>query len=591
MKRILTLTALLVVVVAKAQLPTDFRSEQIYLSLQQTEWLPGDTLLLEGQVTSMASDRFLPYSNYLYIECFNGQDSVLVRQKVSCKDKGYFSTHLPTEYEWPAGVYYLRAYTRLMQNFSSESFAQQPFLLAKEFPERESQVYEARCTIIPSGGKLVANHPQTVVVQLTDECTFPVSAKLQLMSEKGDTLGLVQTSASGMAQMSFIPAINMNYHLVGNIDGRDYRFPLPVATNDIKVQGSLNGKRLNYQILNAQGKGNILYTYDRTNGLTRTNIERANGILMLDKTPETISLFLTDTNNRILSEYTLSGKHVRNGGIQLPDTIKVKEAVRYKLPEHPAGSRVITRIVAENELLAASAEKSLKYLADYHSPLAFPRHLYAADDAEYNRDLHAWLSTAKFQRFNLAEALAKDTAIYVHAPEQVLAFSGKIEKTNDQPMKDGQLVAYHTFNNFVYDVSLTGDSARFTVAVEDFEDGEEFFLQAITPKGKPDFANYLVDEEAYPALQNNRRFRLPVSHYADSEVITGNTFNLDYSVDKNNERNYTLPNVTVKARLRTEKAKSTNEFYSVNYADRKEIEERGYLTLADILKDMPGVET
>ena len=102
MKRILTLTALLVALVTKAQLPTDFRSEQIYLSLQRTEWLPGDTLLLEGQVTSLASDRFLPYSNYLYIECFDGRDSVLVRQKVSCKDKGYFSTHLPTEYEWPA---------------------------------------------------------------------------------------------------------------------------------------------------------------------------------------------------------------------------------------------------------------------------------------------------------------------------------------------------------------------------------------------------------------------------------------------------------------------------------------------------------
>ena len=158
-------------------------------------------------------------------------------------------------------------------------------------------------------------------------------------------------------------------------------------------------------------------------------------------------------------------------------------------------------------------------------------------------------------------------------------------------MKEGQLVAYHTSNNFVYDVSLTGDSARFILAVEDFEDGDEFFLQAITPKGKPDFAGYLVDEETYPSLQNNRRFRLPVTRYAESEVITGNTFNLDYSMDKNNERNYTLPNVTVKARLRTEKAKSTNEFYSVNYADRKEIEEKGYLTLADILKDMPGVNT
>ena len=169
--------SLLCSLIATAQLPTDFRSEQIYLNLQQKECLPGDTLLLEGQVTSIASDRFLPYSNYLYIECFNEKDSVLVRQKVSCKGNGYFSTHLPTEYEWPVGVYYLRAYTRLMQNFSHDSFAQQPFLIGKEYPKKEEQVYEARCTIVPSGGKLVADHPQTLAVLLTDDCTFPVYRK------------------------------------------------------------------------------------------------------------------------------------------------------------------------------------------------------------------------------------------------------------------------------------------------------------------------------------------------------------------------------------------------------------------------------
>ena len=574
---------------AVAQLPTDFRSEQIYLNLQQTTYHPGDTLSLEGQVNCLANDRFLPYSNYLYIECFNEQDSVLVRQKVSCKDKGYFSTHLPTEYEWPAGVYYLRAYTRLMQNFSHESFVQQPFLLAKEFPKKEEQVYDARCTLIPSGGKLVADYPQTVAVHLTDESTFPVSAQLQLMNEKGDTLGIVQTSASGMAQLRFIPTFGMNYCLTGNIDGKDYRFPLPEATKEIKVQGSLNGKRLNYQILNRNGNGSTLYTYDRLNGLTRTDIGRENGILMLNEAPETVTLFLTDTDNRILSEYTLASKQKRSAKIQAPDSIKVNETIRYELPLPTEGNRIIARIVAENDLLATSGEKHLKYLSDYASPIPFPRHLYAADEATFNDDLHTWLSTARFQRFNLTETLAKDTALYVYLPEQVMTFSGKIDKKSGHPMKDGQLVVYHTTNDFVYDTSLTGDSARFMIAVDDFKEGEDFYLQAITSKGKTDFADYHVDEETYPALQNNRRFRLPVSRYTESEVIVGNDFNLNYSLDKNNERNYTLPNVTVKARLHTEKAEETHEFYSTNYVSRENLENRPNRNLYEVLFDMPGL--
>ena len=589
MKKTFLVLFLLVSLTTAAQLPTDFRSEQIYLNLLQKECLQGDTLLLEGQVTSLASDRFLPYSNYLYIECFNEKDSVLVRQKVSCKENGYFSTHLPTEYEWPVGVYYLRAYTRLMQNFSHDSFAQQPFLIGKEYPKKEEQVYEARCTIVPSGGKLVAGYPQTLAVLLTDDCTFPVSAQLLLKNEKGDTLSTVQTSASGMAQLRFIPAINENYYLTGNIDERDYRFPLPNATNDIKVQGSLNGKRLSFQILNGSAEGNILYTYDRLNGLTRTNVERANGILMLNEAPEMATLFLTDADNRILSEYTLASKQERKEKIQASSTIKLNETIHYELPSLPEGSRVMTRIVADNDLLTTSGEKTLKYLSDYASTLPFPRHLYAADEAEFNNDLHTWLSTARFQRFNLVEALAKDTAFYVHTPEQVMTFSGKIEKKNEHPMKDGQLIAYHTTKDFVYDASLTGDSALFFLPVDDFMEGEEFFLQAITSKGKPDFANYLVDEETYPALENNRHFRLPISRYTESEVIVGNDFNLNYSVDKNNERNYTLPNVTVKARLRTEKVKDTHEFYSTTYVGREEIDKRPNRDLFNILEDMQGI--
>lgn len=84
---------------AVAQLPTDFRTEQIYLSLEKHTYMPGDTISMEGLVTCDAADRFLPYSNYLYIECFDGRDSLLVRQKLRCKDGGYFNTRMVTEFE------------------------------------------------------------------------------------------------------------------------------------------------------------------------------------------------------------------------------------------------------------------------------------------------------------------------------------------------------------------------------------------------------------------------------------------------------------------------------------------------------------
>jgi len=586
-----TIISLLINIAVVAQLPTDFRSEQIYLNLEKHAYLPGDTIALEGQVTCMARERFLPHSNYLYIECFNEKDSVLLRQKLSCKEKGYFSTHLPTDYLWPAGVYYLRAYTQLMRNFSSESFAQQPFLLGKEFPKKEERVYEAKCVIAPSGGKLVTGHLQTATVWLTDDCTFPIRSELLLKNEKGDTISTVHTSESGMALLRFIPQPNVLYHLEGNIDGNDYRFPLPKITNGIKIQGSLNGKRLSYQVLN--GDEDIskytLYTFDRQNGITQTNTPKANGILILQQATEVLTLFLTNKDNQILSQYTVTGKQERKDTIQAADKIKIHETIQYKIPSLPDGAKVMTRIVAENDLLSTSAETALKYMADYSSPLPFPNYLYVSSQATFNNDLQAWLSTASFQRFDLKDAIARDTTLYIHLPEEVMSFSGKIEKKSKCPLKGGQLVAYHIINDFVYDTPLTSDSARFRMAVDDFMEGENFFLQAVTAKGKPDFANYHIDDETFPGLVNNRRFNLPSSRYTHTEVTTENEFDLQYTIDKDKVRNYILPNVTVKARLNTEEVKPPHEFYSVNYADRKEIEEKGYLTLYQILKSMPGL--
>ena len=45
-----------------AQLPNDFRTEQIFLCPKKTEWTSSDTIELEGQVTCLAGNRVLPYS-------------------------------------------------------------------------------------------------------------------------------------------------------------------------------------------------------------------------------------------------------------------------------------------------------------------------------------------------------------------------------------------------------------------------------------------------------------------------------------------------------------------------------------------------
>ena len=70
MRFIYLLSCLWLSLIVNAQLPKDFRTEQIYLNLQKRDYLPGDTIVVEGQVMCLADKRFLPYSNYdLDIKC------------------------------------------------------------------------------------------------------------------------------------------------------------------------------------------------------------------------------------------------------------------------------------------------------------------------------------------------------------------------------------------------------------------------------------------------------------------------------------------------------------------------------------------
>lgn len=590
---ILLLMVLFVTFRGLAQLPHDFRSEQIYVSPGKSVYYPGDTLQVEGMVTCLSAQQLQPYSKYLYVELCNNQDSVLMRQKIGCKDKGYFKCNLITDYTWEKGVYYLRAYTKLMCNFSPESFAMRPFLLGEKFPEKEERILDLRCKVIPAGETWVADYPQMLTIHLTDHHNFPVEAKLYLREETGDTVAMVHTSLSGLATVGFIPNSDKRYFLTSKVDGLEYRFSLPKLSNKVKIQGYLNGNCLNYQILNAKQPIEIyqLFFYDRQKGLIKINTAKQDGIINLDHVPQVMTLFLTDSEQRILSEYTVIGKYRSTSVLQAPQTINLGDSLHFNMTNLPNNSRVLTRVVPANDPIIVPAEGVVNYLSDYVSSIPFPTSMYATDDdIMRSKDLLAWISTAKFKRFQLAEVLAKDTAIYTHLPEEVMSFGGCVKMLSKRSFKEGVVLAYHDKTNRVYDTSLD-KTGYFNIAVDDFCEGDRFFLQFMTSQNKPEYAEFHLDDEVYPAVVNFCRYQLPKVYYTESvsELNKGDAEQRFWGT-KSGMWELLLPDITVKARVRNDvESKRTESFYRTNYIDQEKIEESNFRTLRDILQEMPGV--
>ncbi len=565
-------------VCSSAQLPTDFRSEQIFLGVANTEVAMNDTIEANGVVTCLSNVCARPYSRYLYLELLNSSDSVIVRQKVACNEDGNFHAAIPTAAVYDEGLYYLRAYTKLMCNFSGESFASQPLLIGKKIPGKHDKFFNnIRCLVYPEGGFLVDNQIQGLVVVLTDGNGESLGgARVQLVSDRGDTICDGRTHLSGVLEFKFIPQAGVKYQLLASKDDMLRTFDVAVENrNSMKLQCAISGGKLKYKILNARNDLSPykLYIYDRVNGLLHIDNVMPSGIIPLAKESLLSTVFLTDSIGDVVTEATALAKYRMAEMPQIPDTITCGVATEMNgKTDSLNNGRVLTRFVAEYEPWVQSAESELLYTADFMSPMCFPDNLFKESGNDRAADLQAWLGTAKFSRFNIKDAMAKDTAMYVYMPEETMTIEGNVETENHTVFRGGTLVVYNTLNNCVYDGSI-GKDGHFRIGVDDFDCGTTFFLQAINKHGKIVGSYINMADERYPAPVIYRRYKIETSKYASSEVVVTGEM-----------KGRVLPDVVVKAQVREDPPLPSNKFYENNYADREKIEKHNYKTLADILR-------
>ncbi len=579
---LLLFVSLLFFAEASAQLPHDFRSEQIFLGVAKTEWAPNDTIEANGLVTCLATKDFHPYSRYLYIELLDSSDSVMVRQKVGCKEDGRFRARIPTLSVVGEGVYYLRAYTNLMRNFSGKNFALQPVLIGKAFPKREKGNGVLKCAIYPEGGFLVDNQVQGVVVSVTDYAGMGLAeVGLSVLDDRGDTLCVGKSRASGLSNLTFVPLAERHYKLLVSDGGVTTSYDIPSARGDrMKLQCAINGNKLMFEVLNANASlsAGRLYMYDKANGLVLIGKGRQSGIVPLGDRSGVTTVFLTDSVGNVLSESSLSSRYRMAELPSVPDTIAA-DSINAWLECLGAGmgKRVMVRLATKDECWNQFAESELLYKSDYASPLSFPENFFRESIKDRAIDLQAWLSTARFSRFAVRDAIVKDTAMYVRMPEMNMTIHGEVGTVYSNT-PGAALVAYNTASNSVYDTAVDKDG-RFRIAVDDFADGTSFFLQTLDKRSRPVDSKITVDDESYPAVSPHEKYKLWQSEYAESKTTVSGMM-----------QGGQLPDVVVKARVRHDEHLSTEKFYSYRYVGREKIERYNYMTLIDIIKALPTVK-
>ncbi len=577
----LSLSALLS---ASAQEPTDFRTEQVFLAPRSLSCAPGDSLFVDGMVTCMASDRLEPYSRYLYLELIGDNDSVYVRQKLSCADGGRFSTAVLTEPDMPKGVYYLRGYTRFMRNFDHSAFALQPVAVGIDIPAADYTVDDdVDCRFSVAGGSLRQGQPQRLTAVLSNYAGQPLAFRqLFLTDNKGDTVSSAMTSRAGYAFFDFVPAKGRSYSVRFADEGISKSFKAPEVTpSTVSIKAAANGNRIVFELSDAAAKvkDRRLYVYDRNNGISEVMSPAASGNITLPNAPTgPVTLFLTDGALQTRAETSILPRSRRNASVTTDGPLQAGKALDFKLSGiDTADCRVFARFVPDNALWNSQADQQLVYASDFTSALPFPG--VDTDPDSRQADLAAWLENARFTRFRLRDAVLNDSTVYEYYPEFNMEISGTVfdDINNLHPMKQGRIVAFNNSTNAVSDSTLT--DGRFRLAVDDFAEGDTFFLQALQGKKNEPVSNGIeLDNESFPAVVIDRGRLITSGRYA-GDVTT--------SIGQSSGTVHDLPDVTVKARVIQKSEVPSKAHYEVKMKTREAIERRGYLTLRDILNDMP----
>lgn len=567
------------------------RGEKIYLAPEREEIQPGDTLSVSGLVVE-ARHFGLPYSRYVHVEMFDGRDSLVIRQKLRCED-GRFCARIPVDTFQMPGIYYVRAYTRLMRNAPAWTFPVCAVGIGRpvNLPRLTGANRIDSVHFYPEGGRLVAGCPQVVVFDVRDANGRPLQVTGELVDGRDSLVaGHLATSADGRGVIRFIPAGETTYTLrLRRSPSEAYaRFPLPPADAAVSIRMNINRGRLRYGLTaSAEWEGNyrfVLFFRGDFSFEDTLSVHHPSGIadisgqpggiyagVLLDPSGQTVAERLIFDPGRgaaassVLEtdrEAYVPGETAR---IDWPVSLPLDTAARYLIRfVRKAASAQDAEDVAHKEGMEEEGEDIASYLwlsSELETPLACHPGCRLADGGFDLQAIDRLLIGCRWRRRPLA-GLLQESPAYAYLPETVMSLGGKVESEWGNRLKGGNMVALDNKTGFTYTGEITPDS-RFIMGVDDFTEGHSFFIQAYNRKGKSYNFRIYPDAETFPPVVNplrpfwEQRLRAEVLAGNGREQALGR-----YEKTKGNEgmRNYRLKEVEVTGRVR-KKQEPVNRYY------------------------------
>lgn len=163
-------------------------------------------------------------------------------------------------------------------------------------------------------------------------------------------------------------------------------------------------------------------------------------------------------------------------------------------------------------------------------------------------------------------------------PENSLSIGGRVKTERGKVYKNGgYVVAFNHENGSAYTGNIDIEG-QFRFVIDDFKDGDVFFLQAYNKKGKSYYYDIDIPDMSFPSVD------LPTIQWIDRVDLTN-----DYTfINLDTTRIHWIPEINIEARLKKDDFYSP-KYYKNNYFEYEDIQKRNYVDLEHIIDAMPGI--
>lgn len=198
-----------------AQVENFIFNEKLELETDHTTYLSGEEIKFSCITYDYILQTAIKVSKIAYVEFLTFDNNIIAQSKIELKNScGNGSIQIPKEL--PTGIYYIRAHTNYMKNFSKNDYALNSITIINPLIPKNNNFKPLLndnfdCTLYPEGGNIIFNRDNKIACVFKGNNSSPVVA---VITDQNDSIiEKLSTNSLGIASTKLFPTNDKQYFI------------------------------------------------------------------------------------------------------------------------------------------------------------------------------------------------------------------------------------------------------------------------------------------------------------------------------------------------------------------------------------------